>query len=383
MLTRTGLRRLVGVPRHRLYHVLAVETSCDDTAVCLIDRPASGPPRLIDHRKRSLDNSQTGGIDPSKAHMHHLRELPGLVHEMLADNGMKRADVVCATRGPGMFSNLVAGMNVAKGLAVAWQAPFVPVHHMLGHLLTERFFTNSTSPEFPYYSLLVSGGHTMLVLSRSLFEHEVLCSTMDMALGNALDRCGVLLGVRGATMVGRELERLAAEPAQDHAVSPEYRFPRPLQNRPRRTNVMAWSFAPFISYAQQAEAKYFPNGGYASISHADRRELAVRLQTSLFTHLVDKLELALSNAPDLGKIDFVCSGGVAANKQLRGLLTATLSNRFNVSFPDPQWCTDNALMIGWAGIELYESGQFERDLGCLPVPKWPLDRLLDPPSAYA
>ncbi|ANB13586.1 Qri7p [Sugiyamaella lignohabitans] len=380
-----------GVVTSRKYMVLAIESSCDDSAVCLIDRREdSGAPVIVDHVTRSLDTAKAGGIIPIDAVAHHLSSIAPLVSQVLERNGLSKVDLVCATKGPGMFSSLSSGFNLAKGLSIAWNVPLIGVHHMLGHLLTPRFFTNGQEPKFPFLCLLTSGGHTMLVLCKSLFEHEILANTMDVAIGNSLDKCAREIGLSGQ-MLGKELELFINERDESHdphCVPAEFAFPNPLQNRCGRKDMVAFSFASFISVMGRSRDRiYGPDTTLASLSVSQRREIGHRAQTAIFNHLASKVRLAIQQMQDThdmdpatntstsAPIDFVCSGGVASNKLLREMLSSQLGS-YNLKFhyPDPKWCTDNALMIGWAGIELHESGLYRpTELDELPIPKWPLD----------
>lgn len=366
----------------RNYHVLAIESSCDDSAVCLIERTKDGRNRLVDHKKRTLNSAEVGGIIPSDALVHHLQNIAPLVREIMHENKLEKADMVCATRGPGMYASLSAGLNVAKGLAVAWNVPFVGVHHMLGHLLTPRFFSNGETPQFPFLSLLASGGHTMLVLSSSVVEHRVLANTLDIAIGDSLDKCAREIKLKG-NVLGKELEvaaeeYLMKESSREFIIPQEkveelqaIKFPKPLRNSSKRSNEVAFSFAGFITSVKTVLAKY-------PISNRDTQLiLANSIQKAIMGHLVEKVRLACE-VNSIKDMDFVLAGGVAANSALRNMLSDNLkSYDLNFHFPEVKWCTDNALMIGWAGVELYESAHLETDISVMPVAKWPLAEILD------
>lgn len=394
------LRRLYLKGAGRKYHVLAIETSCDDTTVALIDRPpAPQPPVLLDHYKRSLDNTAAGGIIPIDARNFHQRNLALMVQEVLQRNGMSHGltpqDVVAVTRGPGMMGSLGAGFNLAKGLSVAWGCGFVGVHHMVGHLLTPRLFADESgrTPEYPFVSLLVSGGHTMLVLSTSVTEHKVLTNTIDIAIGDMLDKCARELGMRGS-MLGMELERFINEQQQlqqqqikagiepqPHNVPDEFVMPTPLRGKGARKATTAYSFAAFISALQIERRKHFPDiSTLADLPAPTRLELAKRVQTGIFNHLAKQTALALE-AADLpsDKLDFVCAGGVASNQHLRTVLAEKLESKgfsgMRRFYPAPKWCTDNAAMIGWAGIELWEAG-LQTDLAAMPTSRWSVEDML-------
>lgn len=443
--TRTA--RVLSAARPRAaYHVLAIETSCDDTTLALIDRPEQGPPRLITHVKRSLDNTKAGGIIPLDARNFHQQNLAPMVRDLFAQYNVVplpgsasssrgshslKIDLICATRGPGMIGSLSAGYNFAKGLSVALNVPLVGVHHMVGHLLTPRFFqalpapagdaTAADIPEYPFFSLLVSGGHTMLVRSASPTDHTVLANTVDIAIGDMLDKCARELGLTG-NMLGQELEKFINTPAPaamdeaSAAALAAIRFPNPLQNKSgRAADRAAYSFAGFITSLRTAVAKHFPaaaEGEPPALDLATRRVLAERLQAAIFKHLVSKTGLALrayfdAQPPADGQqgtpVDIVCAGGVASNLTLRAMLEEELRKpvppprkkkgsssaasaaeppeqrpapQFRFHYPAPKWCTDNALMIGWAGIEFWETARLHTDLTALPTAKWPIEEVL-------
>jgi N6-L-threonylcarbamoyladenine synthase len=358
----------------RTYHVLAIETSCDDTAVALIERRKQTT-HLIDHDKISLDNSRAGGIIPSDAQVHHMKELPGLVSKLLQRNSLESADLICATRGPGMFGCLSSGVNFAKGLAFAWKKPLVGVHHMLGHLLTPRFFTSGSKPAFPFHSLLVSGGHTMVVESNDLLNHNVLVDTIDIAVGDALDKCARELGMQG-NMLGLELEKFCNSSngtgSELGRIPEDFKFPIALQNGKKYSEI-SFSFAGYASSMKRA-IDTFSSHGQVKLSDFDRRELGKRIQEAIYKHIAIQTESALkASGSDVS--DLVCSGGVASNQLFRSTLSAQLP-KANFHFTHPQWCTDNALMIGWAGIELYERGLTTR-LDAVPRARWPLQELME------
>lgn len=445
------------ISARRSYIVLAIESSCDDSCIALIeksDESPTSPPRLIKHVKESLDNRLAGGIIPLDARNFHQMKLAKMVKALLREHDITKPDLLCVTRGPGMIGSLSAGYNLGKGMAVAWDIPFIGVHHMLGHLLTPRFFQQSLPskqnenkiesgkpniPQYPFISLLVSGGHTMLVLSESVQKHTVLANTIDIAIGDALDKCGRELGISG-NMIAREMEKFIKEETYtaeeaNALVPPELIFPNPLQNKTGRKDMMAFSFTGFITSLRTKVEKYFPQAVITSSSSSSpsksvtvsstfsseklttgqRRELAKRLQHAMFNHIVTKcykaIELAIENGqlrhrPSLDHpLQFVCSGGVASNMVLREMLNSKLEAKFRprrkgkfVSnsqqdqeddeeqknkktieffFPPLEWCTDNALMIGWAGIELWESARLYTDLSALPTPRWPIEDLMN------
>lgn len=359
----------------RWYKVLAIETSCDDTCVAILDRKSSAEaPRTIVHLKETLNSASAGGIIPTKAHLHHQQQIGPVTSRALESAGMPDIDLVCVTIGPGMPGSLAGGLDFAKGLAVAWKKPFVGVHHMLGHLLIPRMLHNDQNPQFPFVSLLVSGGHTVLVLSRSCVDHEILCDTLDIAVGDSLDKCGREIGIRG-NMIAKEMEKfINAEPLRAQV---PMQLPNPLKNKSTRVDVQAFSFSPFITALKGNLVKPLPEYNVDEV-----RSMAYQIQESIFYHIVSKLKLVFrKNREKLeGVSSFVLSGGVGANARLRELLETEFSDTFdNFCYPPLELCSDNAVMIGWAGIELFEKQCLTTDLYATPIRKWPLPQLLEVP----
>lgn len=393
----------------RTYKVLAIESSCDDSCVALLDRfLSSEPPRIIDEARMTLNSALTGGVIPTAAHEFHQKTIAQLINGFLAKNGLGRStppDLICCTRGPGMVGSLSASLQLAKGLAVAWERPLVGVHHMLGHVLTANLPKKAQPdlgpPKYPFLSLLCSGGHTMLVLLSSLTEHEIVIDTCDIAAGDSLDKCARELGFLG-NMLGKELERYVASiPEQvradfasirTHTRDNEFglKLVLPLRS-PKHEKVpakMEFAFASFLSTIQEYKQKHFSE---QPMDERTRMFLAYKVQELLFDHIVNRINVsALKDGTDRtaleaagGKFsevrDFICSGGVASNSVLREKLLKDLlsfNNSLKFHFPDLRLCTDNAVMIGVAGIEIFESLRVKSDLSILPIRRWPMSEVL-------
>ncbi|QNP98512.1 YALIA101S14e01288g1_1 [Yarrowia lipolytica] len=356
-------RRLLHTSRSLTYNVLAIETSCDDTCAAIISRDREkNTAALIDHVKITLDSSLQGGINPALATAHHHQSVGPLIRDVLKKHADTTIDLVCATRGPGLPGCLSSGVTFAKGLSLGLGVPYLGVHHMLAHLLTPRLFEaaegySGHKTEFPFLSLLVSGGHTMLVLSKSLYDHTVLCNTADVAIGDALDKCARTLGFQG-NMLGKVMDQYCRSA---DTPSSQWNIPMPVDNK----NDIRYSFAAFHSYIgmkkKETQAETTP-------------ELALEVQTAIFNHLMKKTKAAFNiyKKEIASATTLVCSGGVAANPRLREALQELCAKyKLEAVFPDPYWCTDNAAMIGWAGIELHEDG-YRSDLEGFQIPKWPL-----------
>lgn len=387
----------------RHYRALAFESSCDDTCVALLERTSPNTPvKVIAELKETLNSTKTGGVVPLDAVHFHQKNVARMVAKLASEHGFGPSsppDLICVTRGPGMMGSLTASLQFAKGLAVAWDRPLVGAHHMLGHLLTPKLpQKNSESckgPEYPFLSLLCSGGHTMLVLLSTLDKHEVLVDTIDIAAGDALDKAARELGMLG-NMIGPVLEKFvndidvvkkeAYSKIDTNGKDPSFplNMPKPLvsSKHSKIPDSVKFSFASFPSAIQH----FCKN---VSLEGPQREFAAFKLQETLFDHIVDRINVAFKKSknidgrtgeiPDLGDVkDFVCSGGVAANLVLREKLKQKLNTPqpMNFHFPDLSLCTDNAAMIGNVGMEIFENLRVKSDLGILAIRKWPMGDLL-------
>jgi len=411
----SGARRAAGRRDRRTLLTLAIETSCDDTCVAVLDK--TGPAaRLLFHRRETADSRAYGGIHPAAAVASHGAVLASLVRDALP--ALPRPpDLVAVTRGPGMPASLATGLNTAKGLAVAWGAPLVGVHHMQAHALTPRLVDAlargravdgspggaaaddgaGPAPAFPFLTLLVSGGHTLLLSSRALTAHRVLAEAANMAIGDMLDKVGRALAPPPAddpsapqVPFAVQLERLAfpggaadmaayyTAPARRRdelavytAASGAWRLAPPL----RDSRAMRFDFSTLHRDARSAA------DGAAG---AEAGELARETLRLAFEHLAGRVVFALddelasrggdSQAP--ATTTLVLSGGVAGSAFLRFVLRAVLDARGHGSVrivaPPVELCTDNAAMVAWAGAEMFEAG-WRTGLGVAAVRKWSLD----------
>lgn len=273
-----------------------------------------------------------------------------------------------------MTSSLVAGYQLGLGLSIAWQIPIVGVNHMLGHLMMARMASNGKYPSYPFLSILVSGGHTVCVLSRSLLDHEILVDTVDIAAGDALDKCGRELGFHG-NMIGKEMDTFLRQHSEEQGKPPLLDICEPMKNQAHRKNVLKYSFASFISQVRRSIDKKY-NNVIPSDSKIIAR-MAYQVEETIFQHIITKIKLAIK-VRNLFIDNFVCAGGVGSNLTLRKMLEDQLRplDIVNFYYPDPKYCTDNSTMIGWAGIELFERG-LTTDISTAVVRKWPIDRILD------
>lgn len=397
-----GLRPLLGSARPclrpvpRTFTTLGIETSCDDTCVALLTTSPTSPRATLPfNRKATSDNRSFKGIFPPKALDGHSSSLARLVSEALS-TCPGRPDLVAVTRGPGMSANLAEGLATAKGLAVAWGVPLVGVNHMQAHALTPRLVdaldttkdeSSEVEPAYPFLTLLVSGGHTQLVHSRSLTDHHILANAANIAMGDALDKCARyilppdLLASCPDVMYARALEAFAfptghemdsyAPPAKrgdeiEPIVSPHGWTLYPPLSATRR---LGYDFSPLESLVQSIFA------ANPDLSVPARRDLAVDIMRLAFQHLASRVFLAMKDL-DLSASTLVVSGGVACNKFLMKVLRSMLDVRghgeMRLVVPPMELCTDNAAMIAWTGWEMYRAG-YESALGVKVLKKWGVD----------
>ncbi|MCR9257916.1 MAG: tRNA (adenosine(37)-N6)-threonylcarbamoyltransferase complex transferase subunit TsaD [Alphaproteobacteria bacterium] len=342
--------------------ILGIETSCDETAVAVVDDMAEGADRLKANIVLSQieDHRKFGGVVPEIAARAHLRHLPGLLDDALAEAGITLDDIdaVAATGGPGLIGGVMVGVTMAKGLALAADKPFIAVNHLEAHALTARLTDDAA---FPYLLLLVSGGHCQLVLVEALGRYTLYGTTHDDAVGEAFDKTAKLLGL--GYPGGPALERMAEKGAPGR-----FALPAPMVGRPD----LDFSFSG-LKTAVRTQVQKLGD----AITDQDRADLAHAFQTAAVTSLADRtkraLDRALREAPDLTAL--VVAGGVAANKTVRDGLSA-IAEKQGVAFlaPPMALCTDNAAMVAWAGLEKARRG--DRDaLDFKPRPRWPLDSL--------
>lgn len=338
--------------------VLGIETSCDETAAAVFD----GESGLLAHRLYSQVemHAEYGGVVPELASRDHVRKLLPLIQGALADAGIgpQGIDGVAYTAGPGLVGALLVGAAVARSLAFAWDRPAVGIHHLEGHLLAPMLET--TPPAFPFLALLVSGGHTLLAEVRGIGQYQIIGSSVDDAAGEAFDKTAKLLGLPYPG--GPALAKLA-----DAGRPGRFKFPRPMLDRPG----LDFSFSGLKTAVVVAVRDL-------QLDETLRSDVAAEFQAAVVETLVAKSERALKQT---GLRTLVVAGGVGANQSLRRELTQLGQRRgVQVVYPRPEFCTDNAAMIAYAGYRRLAGGEHD-DLKIRATARWPLDNLRSPPRA--
>lgn len=341
--------------------VLGIETSCDETAAAVVRRDGEGRGRILSNVVRSQweDHRPFGGVVPEIAARAHLSCLDTLVAAAMREAGAGFSDLdgIAATAGPGLVGGLIVGLVSGKALAFAHRLPFVAVNHLEAHALTVGL-TDGLRP--PYLLLLVSGGHTQLLLVEGVGRYVRLGTTIDDALGEAFDKTAKLLGL--GFPGGPAVERAAAG-GDPH----RFALPRPMAGR----DEAHFSFAGLKTAVRQRAKALEP------LQARDIADLCAAFQLAVGDTVKDRTLRAMDMVEErLGasKVrSLVVAGGVAANKALRASLEElAVSRNYTLFVPPPALCTDNGAMIAWAGAERLALGLV--DATDAPVrPRWPLD----------
>lgn len=342
--------------------VLGIESSCDETAAAVVNdkREILGECVLT-----QLEHKIYGGVVPEIAARAHLDHIEDILEETFKKAGIKPQDIdaVAAASGPGLIGGVVIGVMVAKALSLALGKPFIAVNHLEGHALAARL---TSDVEYPYLLLLVSGGHCQILIVKGVGEFERLGTTIDDAAGEAFDKVAKMLnlGYPGGPMI----EKMADLGDEDRFV-----LPRPLLN----SGDCNLSFSGLKTAVRKIIESYSADGNieHAILRKQDTADICASFQKAATDHLLYKLKKAIvlfrTRYPQ-GR-DLVVSGGVASNTYLRGKLKQLAEIEGLVfSAPPIKFCTDNGVMIAWAGMERALKG-IHNDLDFKPRPRWPLD----------
>ena len=336
--------------------VLGIETSCDETGIAIYSQQDG----LMAHRVHSqIDvHAHYGGVVPELASRDHIRYLRPLVDETVAASGLDLIDVdaVAYTTGPGLLGALLVGATFGKSLAFSLDRPALGIHHMEGHLLAPLMETPDLP--IPFVALLVSGGHSQLILVRGIGDYELLGTTLDDAAGEAFDKTAKLLqlGYPG----GPKIAALA-----DNGDATRFRFTRPMTDRPG----CDFSFSGLKTQVLTEARRLVKTDQLNDQAKAD---LAASFQQAVVDTLVIKCERALV---ETGARALVMSGGVSANRLLRQTLKSLETSAIQVAYPAPEFCTDNGAMIAFAGLMRLSHGQIDPTLAIAIRPRWPLSEL--------
>ncbi len=340
--------------------VLGIETSCDETAAAVVARGEGGDGQILSNVVRAQweEHRRYGGVVPEIAARAHVECLDEIIAQAMREAGVTFAElaVVAVTGGPGLIGGLLVGVATAKAIAMAHQLDLVAVNHLEAHALTVGL-TAGLRP--PYLLLLVSGGHTQLLIVHGVGRYERLGTTIDDALGEAFDKTAKLLGL--GFPGGPAVEKAAAT-----GKAGRFTLPRPMLGR----SEAHFSFAGLkTAVRHQAQA-------LAPLQDQDIADLCAEFQKAVADSVSNRVRRAMEIAGDRlqeGARHLVVAGGVAANKALRAALTNVAGQEgYALHVPPPALCTDNAAMVAWAGAERWLLGLTD-GLDFEARARWPLD----------
>jgi N6-L-threonylcarbamoyladenine synthase len=342
--------------------VLGIETSCDETAVALVrpDRRVLSAPLF----SQLAEHAPYGGVVPEIAARAHVEKLDLLLAQAMAEARVRLTDLagIAATAGPGLIGGLMVGVLTGKTLAMVHGLPLVAVNHLEAHALTARFMGEL---DFPYLLLLVSGGHCQLVAVEGVGSYRLLGTTIDDSVGEAFDKVAKMLGL--GYPGGPAVERLARD-----GDPTRFDLPRPLHG----TATCDFSF----SGLKTAVRHRILNLGPAASETTTMADLCAGFQAAVGDVLVDRSVRAMRRLHDAHPScrTLVVAGGVAANQYLRDRLEqAAAGEGFALVAPPLALCTDNAVMVAWAGVERLRLGVID-DQAVAARPRWPLEELTPP-----
>jgi len=340
--------------------LLGIETSCDETAAAIVERDPAGRGTILSNIVRSQldEHAPYGGVVPELAARAHVSHLDHIIARASAEAGVKLRDLdgIAATAGPGLIGGVLVGLTTAKALAAALGKPLIAVNHLEAHALTARL---TDGLAFPYLLLLVSGGHSQFVLVRGVGDYQRWGTTIDDALGEAFDKVAKLLGLGNPG--GPEVERLAksGNPLR-------FKFPRPLLKEHR----LDFSFSGLKTAVRLAAEEIAP------LTPKDVADICAGFQLAVTDIVRHRAAAALSRfraeLPGVAPV-LVVAGGVAANQAIgSGLRAVAAEAGAQLVVPPIPLCTDNGVMVAWAGAErlaLGDTDGFEISAKA----RWPLD----------
>ena len=320
-------------------YILAIESSCDDTAAAVLKNDEVLSNRIANQ----AIHADYGGVVPELASRAHQQNIVPVVDRALNEAGItkKELSAIAYTRGPGLLGSLLVGTSFAKSMSMALQIPLIEVNHLQGHLLSHFIRDEHPLPKFPFLGITVSGGHTQIVRVNHYFDLEELGTTLDDAIGEAFDKCGKVMGL--GYPAGPHIDRLAK--IGDHSA---FTFPIP------KVDGLNVSYSGFktavINFLHKNQQK---NPNFIEENKAD---LCASIQHTLIEIIYTKIEKAVQAT---GIKEIAIGGGVAANSGLRNKLTqAGKKHNWTVHLPPFAYTTDNAAMIGIVGYLKYKKNAF-------------------------
>jgi N6-L-threonylcarbamoyladenine synthase len=325
--------------------ILGIESSCDDTSAAITrDRVV-----LSNVIAGQEVHAQYGGVVPELASRAHQQNIVPVVDQALKEAGISRSEInaVAFTRGPGLLGSLLVGTSFTKGFTAALGIPMIEVNHLQAHILANFILSRESenrSPDFPFLSLLVSGGHSQLVVVKDYLQMEIIGKTIDDAAGEAFDKCAKLLGLPYPG--GPHVDRLALD-----GDPLKFKFNKPrLEGFDYSFSGMKTSFLYFLRDRLKEDPDFIV---------LNKADLAASLQRTIVEILMNKLRRAAKKT-GIGRI--ALAGGVSANSGLRAaIIEEAETSGWEVFIPPIRYTTDNAAMIAITGYFRYMEGEFASD----------------------
>ena len=329
---------------------LGIETSCDETAIAVFDSEQGIIGESVYSQIKM--HAEYGGVVPELASRDHCVKIVQVLEDALGDIDLSTIDQVAYTSGPGLLGALLIGESFAQGLAIAMDVPLIPINHLEGHLMSPIM----EFPEIavPYVSLLVSGGHSMIVDVKDRGEYEILGQSQDDAVGEAFDKVGKLLGLPYPG--GPHIETLAV-----NGNTKAFDFPRPMMHSDNLD----------LSFSGLKTSVLYKVRDIEDLNDQVKADIAASFQQAVIDVLTKKIKKAIELT---GRGDVIIAGGVAANKALRSAIKE-LENSMGIKvyYPDLKYCGDNAAMIAFVG-SLRSSDKIV-NIGSSVRARWPLNEL--------
>ena len=339
--------------------ILGIESSCDETAVAIIEENDKDQPSILSNIVSSqVDvHKEFGGVVPELAARSHIEKIDLIAKKAIDKSKIKLTDIsaVAATAGPGLIVCLTVGLSFGKAIALSLKKPFIAVNHLEGHALSPKL---NSKINYPYLLLLISGGHSQFLSVQGLGKYKRLGTTIDDALGEAFDKTAKLIGIEFPG--GPKIEEFAKLGDKNF-----YSLPKPIINRGGCNLSFAGLKTAVLKISKEIK------------SNQEKYNLAASFQNTIEEILCKKSKVAFKEFKKNNKSKkntFVIAGGVASNKSIRQkLINLSLKEKFDPIFPPINLCSDNAAMIAMVGLEKYKLGLNDQ-LDFPARPRWPLDK---------
>ena len=338
--------------------ILGIESSCDETAVAIIEENDKGKPSILSNIVSSqVDvHKEFGGVVPELAARSHIEKIDLIAKRAIVESKIKLTDIdaVAATAGPGLIVCLTVGLSFGKTIALSLKKPFIAVNHLEGHALSPKL---NSKIDYPYLLLLISGGHSQFLSVQGLGKYKRLGTTIDDALGEAFDKTAKLLGIEFPGGPQIEVYAKKGDPKK-------YVLPKPIFHKGGCNLSFAGLKTAVLKISKQIK------------TDQEKYNLAASFQKTIEEILYKKSKIAFEEFKKINKTNtnkFVVAGGVAANKKIREVLTNLCEEEdFEAIFPPINLCGDNGAMIAMVGLEKFKLKQFS-ELDYPAKPRWPLD----------